>query len=177
MFLTNSNSNLQYTYDEGMKINAVHSTLTGFDENSYAINEKEHTLTVLWTADKLVSLEKNTPLFSVEASVLGKNQGQDWLQLNTETSEWYGTKEKFEFETPTLTRNNNITFSSLESGNATLSVYDMLGKLLSTKTIELNKGENKLRLLENSNLPAGIYVYTLQQNKQTFSGKIVHYAQ
>ena len=59
-----------------------------------------------------------------------------------------------------------------EQGTYSLYVNDFLGRVLQTKTINIFEGKNVIPF-DASNLVSGIYIYTLQKDNQSISGKLL----
>ena len=66
-----------------------------------------------------------------------------------------------------------ISVLSVTKETATIIISDMYGKMISSKKMQIEKGVNKLELLEFNNLPAGVYMIKMIMQKQTFIEKIV----
>ena len=71
-----------------------------------------------------------------------------------------------------FTNSTKITFSAISNIPVVFSVKNILGKTIFTKTIKTIKGKNTVPFYR-SNLPAGIYIYTLQNKNYTTSKRFV----
>jgi len=65
----------------------------------------------------------------------------------------------------------NVSFNSDEDGRATINVYDMLGKLVTTMNSTVTAGSNAL-VLSTSRLDRGVYVVEVNNNGETTRGKL-----
>jgi phosphatidylserine/phosphatidylglycerophosphate/cardiolipin synthase-like enzyme len=66
----------------------------------------------------------------------------------------------------------NIQLSSALKGNATLTLYDLMGK--QKLVVYFKDNENQIRLnLSNASLQAGIYMVTLKDEKSVLAGKLI----
>ena len=67
----------------------------------------------------------------------------------------------------------SISYSIAEAGFVTLKVYDVLGTEVSTLVNENKQsGQYSVQFIA-SNLPSGVYIYTLQTNNQAITQKML----
>ena len=62
-----------------------------------------------------------------------------------------------------------------ESGPGIFTVYDLLGKLIDTKTISLKSGKNNIRISDivNGNLESGTYLINIEINNKIYTEKFI----
>ena len=65
-----------------------------------------------------------------------------------------------------------ITFHSENDSKTTLTVKNILGKVVYQKSLETIKGNNSLTFLKGD-LTAGIYIYTIQNKENNISKRLV----
>ncbi|WP_445749822.1 T9SS type A sorting domain-containing protein [Polaribacter sp.] len=65
-----------------------------------------------------------------------------------------------------------ITFHSENDSKTTLTVKNILGKVVYQKNVETIKGNNSLTFLKGD-LTAGIYIYTIQNKENSVSKRLV----
>lgn len=65
-----------------------------------------------------------------------------------------------------------ITFHSDSESKTTLTVKNILGKIVYQKSVETSKGNNSLTFLKGD-LTAGIYIYTIQNKENSISKRLV----
>jgi hypothetical protein len=65
-----------------------------------------------------------------------------------------------------------ISFQSENDSKTTLTVKNILGKVVFQKTIETTKGNNSIPFLKGD-LTAGIYIYTIQNKENSISKRLV----
>jgi hypothetical protein len=67
-----------------------------------------------------------------------------------------------------------IQFHALENGNATLTIHDLFGKIMLTKTVTVTAGAQKITLPQAASLPTGVYYLTILQGGQQQVIKLSH---
>jgi len=67
----------------------------------------------------------------------------------------------------------NISYSLAEDGYVSLKVYNILGKEVATLVNEVKPAGNYSVLFNASNLPSGVYIYTLQTSGQSLTRKML----
>lgn len=70
------------------------------------------------------------------------------------------------------TQGTRISFESNKAGKASLSVYNLLGKLLYQENMEATSGKNSF-LFSGTNLTAGTYIYTVEINGQKETSRLM----
>lgn len=71
-----------------------------------------------------------------------------------------------------FSENINLGFYSKQNAESWLKIYDVRGKVIETKLLLLNVGQN-FHEFNGKHLPAGIYLYTLFDGKSQIQGKII----
>lgn len=66
----------------------------------------------------------------------------------------------------------NISFTSPNAGLITLTVFNMIGETVIQKSITANEGVNTF-VINGTELPEGIYTYTLNNQEQTISKRMI----
>ncbi len=65
-----------------------------------------------------------------------------------------------------------ISFESSTQQKTLITIQNVLGKIVFSKQITVNKGKNSIPFHRN-NLHSGIYIYTIRNNKETVSKRFV----
>ena len=68
--------------------------------------------------------------------------------------------------------NLKITIFLPVDGNAVLNLYDLFGKTVSSKSLQLSKGNSQVILDDMDRLPAGMYILRTQFNNKTIQNKL-----
>jgi hypothetical protein len=71
-----------------------------------------------------------------------------------------------------FSNSTNIIFTTPSNQNITFTVMNIVGKVIHTEKIEANIGENKISF-NSSELPSGIYVYQINNGKQTITKRMI----
>lgn len=71
-----------------------------------------------------------------------------------------------------FTDRTTINFSAIKSGKVDFKVYNILGKLVYSETLNALPGENSY-LFKNTMLNEGVYIYTLNNGTSTLSRRMV----
>lgn len=66
----------------------------------------------------------------------------------------------------------NVTFSSEESGEALVTIMNIMGQTVKSETVAINEGYNKLNL-GISNLKSGVYMINIKTNRGTSTQKLI----
>lgn len=66
----------------------------------------------------------------------------------------------------------NVTFSSEESGEALVTVMNIMGQTVMSEVAAINEGYNKLNL-GISNLKSGVYMINIKTNRGTSTQKLI----
>ena len=66
----------------------------------------------------------------------------------------------------------SVTFNSILAGNGSLSVYDLAGRLIDTRQLDLLKGVNTY-ILTVANYTNGMYLVTINNSMQQLSAKLI----
>ena len=77
----------------------------------------------------------------------------------------------------TASRGLQVTFSLADDRPATLALYDVSGRRLASRDVGgLGAGQHTMKLAEESNLPAGIYVIQLNQGGKSLTSRaaVIH---
>jgi hypothetical protein len=67
---------------------------------------------------------------------------------------------------------SDITFSSLNSTDVDFKVYDLLGKVILSKSVKADKGLNTIQMDASSFAP-GIYVYSIKNGDKTITKRMI----
>jgi hypothetical protein len=60
------------------------------------------------------------------------------------------------------------------AGNATVTIHGLLGRTLSTRTVDVQAGAQEIKIPEAASLPSGVYYLTIRQGGQQQVVKISH---
>ena len=71
-----------------------------------------------------------------------------------------------------FTQSTKITFKASINEAATLTVRNVLGKTVFKKTYQIKTGKNSITFYKN-NLATGMYIYSIQNNKNVISKRFV----
>lgn len=71
-----------------------------------------------------------------------------------------------------FTNSTNVSFKSKNKQVVVFSVRNVLGKTIYSKKITVDKGLNSI-LFYRDNLKSGMYIYTIQSNKEVISKRFV----
>lgn len=71
-----------------------------------------------------------------------------------------------------FSNSTTISFDSKNDVKATLTVKNILGKVVYQKSIQAEKGNNAIPFLKGD-LTSGIYIYTIQSKENTISKRLV----
>jgi hypothetical protein len=71
-----------------------------------------------------------------------------------------------------FTNVTKITFKSSLDSSAILTVRNVLGKTVFTKTYTMKSGKNNITFYKND-IAAGVYIYSIQNNKNIISKRFV----
>jgi hypothetical protein len=67
-----------------------------------------------------------------------------------------------------FTDNINVDYVSIIEGVVDVNIYDMSGRVVKTKKVEASSGLNTFSVLDNRDLPTGIYLLgVIRENKST----------
>lgn len=71
-----------------------------------------------------------------------------------------------------FTSQTNISFSAKENSKITLTIKNILGKVVHKKEHNTKIGKNNI-LFSKNNLPKGIYIYSIRNTKKMISKRFV----
>ncbi|OAD45007.1 T9SS type A sorting domain-containing protein [Polaribacter atrinae] len=71
-----------------------------------------------------------------------------------------------------FTNSTKISFSSDANKTVYFTVKNVLGKTVFKKSIQIKPGKNNIPFYKD-NLPTGMYIYSIQDNKKTISKRLV----
>ena len=71
-----------------------------------------------------------------------------------------------------FTNSTKISFKSVTNSTIFFSVKNVLGKTVFRKSIKIKAGKNTIPFYKND-LPAGMYIYSIQDKKKTISKRLV----
>jgi photosystem II stability/assembly factor-like uncharacterized protein len=144
LYYSNDNGNSWFDYTSNLKYTSVRNIVMDKDENIYlATNES------IWkiNPDSIVSVAENT-------------------EIPSEYNLYQNYPNPFN---PTTT----IKYSVKEAGMVTLTVYDILGKEITTLVNELKSPGEYSVSFDASSLPSGVYIYTIRAGTFNASRKLV----
>jgi hypothetical protein len=112
--------------------------------------------------------------------------GSDPIKITTATdstslaitiTETAGVNESDAFRFPGFSPNPfknafNLRFYTAEPGIFSIDLFDLTGNKVSGITYQANQGQNKIRI-DGSHLPAGVYLYSIRNDQQFYSGRIL----
>ena len=135
---------------------------------------------VLFTGNPTVAQVGTYPLtVSLTAHAAGLSQPTtlNYYKIVIDPATGISVVKDYRFEllqnTPNpFSNTTNIVFSTPYAENITFSVMNIVGKTVHTETIEATTGENKI-LFNSSELPSGIYVYQINNGKQTITKRMI----
>jgi len=71
-----------------------------------------------------------------------------------------------------FTNTTKISFTSTKNTHIFFTIKNVLGNTVYKKNIQIKKGKNSIPFYKN-NLPSGVYIYSIQNQKKTFSKRLV----
>jgi hypothetical protein len=187
-----SGAQLDLHYDNStLEILDVNSDITNIDDSHFYINDASIRLSIV--SNSSINSTDAKSLITIKC-ITKKDGNLSALRLNDEfNNEIYDEllqsrklviNSKNENITNTGTEVNNypnpfsnetvINILSGSSNDATLSITDVSGKVISTQKVQLNAGWNKLRITKNDlNGKSGLYIYQIDNLGTIYTGKMI----
>ena len=170
---------------KGVELSSVSSELPGFSEANYSVNE--NVLKVSWfrTNPIVISLDQDIIRLNFEKKISAGS-----VQLNSELEgEIYDTDflshsieiDKINFKIDDLSVTPNpfssavkIDYKSEEDGQSLVTLFNISGKIVLSRAIKVNKGNNTIVLNDGiSELNAGMYFLEIRTNSGQKLAKII----
>lgn len=193
----NEVSGFQFTLDhEGLELSSIHSDVIQISESNISRISNSR-FVVSWSEGMSKSVEDGSILFSLEMKVNNASNVSKAIDVNSQAlnAEVYvgnnldiwnvelisnrdnnilGSDELYDNIPNPFTANTSIGFYLVESGSATLRIFDVKGSLLKTVTGSYEAGKNFINVNKSElNLAQGILYYQLETDRNTMTKKMI----
>lgn len=178
----------QYTLSlEGAVFNNAQANAIDFNESNYALIS-ENVMTASWNDVKASKKENGEVLFSINITASSSGLLSNMMRMHSDitSAEAYTTSneqnaidikfngikdaeavasfELYQNEPNPFVSYTNIGFNLAEEGMVELTVYDVSGKIILSKSNDFDKGYNEFFLQEHEIDAAGIFYYEVKSN-------------
>ncbi len=154
-------------------------------------------ITTSWNEAQAVSLDKDAVIFTVTVKAIAATNVSEVFTINSKytIAEAYSTTEQMGVALAFNTENGNvlvaepfelyqnqpnpfnnstvISFNLPEAGIATLSVYDVTGKVIKMNTAQYAKGFNQVQIMRDELSVGGMLYYQLETANNTATRKMI----
>lgn len=188
-------SGMQFTMEfdsEMLSLTSVDPASINVNDNNFGFgNIQNGVLTVSWNAAKATQFSNNTTLFNLTFVARDNGNVADAIQINSNVTKAEAYNEDAKVMPVNWRVNNavsgfalhqntpnpfneatNVSFDLPEAMSATVTVYDITGKVVNVANVEGVKGSN-LVTFNRSDLRSGVMYYTLQAGAFKATKKMV----
>ena len=180
---------------KNIEFTQIESGAIKIDANNFnALQAGQGKLAFSWNEINGMTIDKNKVLFTIEFRATANNTISNTVKLTSDitkaeayTQDLSEIKLGLSFrnkgvETFELSQNNpnpfttttNISFNLPQAGNATLTIFDITGKVLKTISGQYAKGRNEITLSAEDFDAKGVMLYELESNGQKSTKKMIY---